>query len=274
MTGIGELLRGIPYVRAEAFELQGSESRSVFAAAIVIAFAGLCGHVAIAQEPIVPVISLVERLKTLRAGIEEGGYLACDDNGALKKERYESCAAFRNLADRQCFGETTADMANAMTYGRACDEIDLLQKARPPTVEYFNVESPGWWKSLPASIVPSARWMEEEKPDRSAAKERLHGKLLGDLEIAENQSGPDQVVLIFEKWNGDDGCGEYRGMFALRIGVLADFDGDGVAELRIHGHQRYESDDCLPGSISALEPGFAITLKKTSPEGPIRVMDQ
>lgn len=253
--------------------------KTVLRVIIAIAFSNFFGHVVMAEDMTLRVISLKERLEALRAGIKEGGYLACGEiGGPLKIVRYENCAEFHSLDDNNCFGDTTAAMVDAQGYDRMCDEVQFLQTARPPTVEYFNVDSPNWWKSIPASITPGALvWTESpETFDRSAKWELLKNKLLGDFEKSEGYFDRGVVRLILDKWKDKEesegyNCGEHRDLFVMRLGVLADFDGDGVGEVRIHGYQIYESD-CLGGSMDALLPGFGITLKKASPDSPIQRM--
>src|SRR5690606_30749462 len=120
----------------------------------------------------------------------------------------------------------------------------------------------------------STVWAEDlDAFDRSAEWELLKGRPLGDFEIAEMYSGSEEVALILDKWIDRSGdCGEYRDLFVMRRGVLADFDADGVAELRIHGVKMYISD-CPTGSMEHMYSGYAITLKKTSPDGPVQRVD-
>lgn len=260
------------------FSLRNQEFRLkfVFRLLLAIAFSGPGGHVVMAEEVSLRIVSLEERLETLRHGLDEGGHLECGTSDVPKRAHYDSCSKLHSLSDQGCFAYTTADMGNQLGYERLCEEIPLLEKAHSPTVEYFDVDSPGWWKLLPASMVPNATDFSEEPIDRSAVWESFKSKALGEFDIAETYSHSGKIAIILDKWkdksDGEYSCGEYRDLFIMRLGVLVDFDGDGVAELRIHGSRNYVSD-CLMGSMEAISSGFAITLEKTSSDGPVRRLD-
>ena len=53
-------------------------------------------------------------------------------------------------------------------------------------------------------------------------------------------------------------------IFYLNAVLLADFDGDGVAELLVKGSRAYQSESCLLGSGNSLGGGFSVLINKDS----------
>src|SRR5690606_3455179 len=138
-----------------------------------------------------------------------------------------------------------------------------------PSVEYFNVGSSDWWKSIPASIAPHLGDLTLEgvfDPDlserRNATQNLLQEKVLGDFEIAKVFSRRNGIVLILDEWTNETGCG-HQDKYTIYAPVLVDLDGDGVAELRFYA-LRTDPLSLHCGSMDSLDPGYVVVLKKTS----------
>jgi hypothetical protein len=209
-------------------------------------------------------MSVKEYLNVLKSTEGKGGSLFCKSKGGGESFKYGNCADFKSLKKKGCYGYTTREMGAEITYEGICDEINAIKRAGPATIDYFNPNAQGWWKSLPAEIIPISGGAYSDDSYAQAKAERrklVSGKTLGQLQVKSQtvKNGQIELVLNIDK----DECGEIRDTFGFWTVLLADFDNDGISELLIKGFRRYESESCFLGTANNLGTGFGALLKKT-----------
>ena len=220
-------------------------------------------------------IKSIEIYKTLLSNKEkEGGKLFCEEGEGGKRLIFNSCESFNSLKSKGCYGNSTREIRNESRYALLCREIDVLQKANSSANAYFDLSTKGWWKSLPAEVIPmsggvysDASWEKAE----TALKRMVKDKLLGDLELDKVTVTMGNIDIVIESANEE--CGVIEDFLRISPVALADFDNDGVAELLLKGYRLDRSDSCSLGSGNSLGAEFSILVKKAGLTVTPAVMD-
>jgi len=209
--------------------------------------------------------------KDLLSKVQSGGTLYCEDNSIGKNIEFKNCESFTTLKKQGCFGYSTYAMSVESRYSIVCSEINTIKKASSSKVNFFALDSPNWWKSIPAEVIPMSGGIYSDESWNIAKLERdkfVAGKVLGDLQLVNLsiESGVFNAILS----ESTQECGLVNDTFKLSVKLLADFDQDGIAELLLKGYRVDNSDTCSLGSGNSLGAGFIVLLKKSSlSEAPI-----
>jgi len=210
-------------------------------------------------------MSVEEYQKKLAKFESEGGVLFCESKEGGKREKFDSCKHFTVLQDQGCYGLSTPEIGFELWYASNCEEIEAIKQARNVNTNYFELNHPNWWRSLPAEIIPMPGGIYSEESwslEKSELNRLVSGKLLGELKFKSQVVKNGEVELVLSSTKED--CGEIRDVLVFSPVLLADFDNDGVAELLIKGHRNNESESCLLGTGNSLGAGFAALLKKAN----------
>jgi ankyrin repeat protein len=212
-----------------------------------------------------PLRSVKEYLHELTTLTEDGGTLNCGGEEGGDNSEYNNCKDFAALKKKGCYGSSMADMKGELSYQNTCQEIDRLKQARPVDKSYFKLNSPDWWKSLPAELIPMRGGLYDNEDDESQAKIALQRlvsrKLLGDIKF-ENQTVINGEIELVLGVSEHQGCDNVRDVLRFSPVLLADFDHDGIAELLIKGSRMNESKSCFLGTGNGLGAEFGALLKK------------
>ncbi len=229
-----------------------------------------CSTNAIAQQS--SIASLEEYLGTLKNSAPDSGELYCKTPSGGERHPYDSCDSFSELRDNGCFGYSMYDISMESRFAAMCAKVDALSSAHHSSEHYFSLESADWWYTLPAEVILMSGGIHSDESWAIAKRQRdelVAGKKLSEISMSEVSSEPDQFAATLEL--REDDCGETRNRLELKAAMLADIDGDGIAELLIEGYRVDRSDTCALGSGNSLGAAFSLVLKKTSLEGPISV---
>lgn len=229
---------------------------------------------ALIKEHALALTPIDEYMSELLEREKNGGTLYCTDSAGETTRVYTSCESFNDLRETGCFGDTTLDMKIEYAYRNICSEIETLKNATAVKLDYFNLASNDWWETLPAEVIPMrggiyspTTWQEE-----NLEREKLvSGKLLGEIEfihLAVDQNGLGAVLNSIE-----EDCGIIEDYFYMRAILLADVDGDGIAELLLNGYRSFQSESCRLGTANGLGAGFSILVKKDSEEAIPTIID-
>ncbi len=209
--------------------------------------------------------SFDEYLGNLLDDEKNGGSLFCENDSGGVSEDYRSCKSFYNLKERECYGRTTLEMNWEYRYADICQEIEALEQASISTIDYFDLESIDWWKTLPAEVIPlrGGIYTQESWEKQNAERENLvTGKLLGDIDFVEVTVELKSFEAILSSEEAE--CGKIIDYFYLNAVLLADFNRDGVSELLLHGFRAYQSESCGLGSGNNLGGWFSVIINKDS----------
>ena len=212
-------------------------------------------------------------IEELKAREKNGWALYCHTPDGGEDVAYSDCETFYELKDRGCYGWNTVDINREYSYDSLCQELTFIGQVRESSVDNFNLESPDWWKSLPASVIPGRGGIYSEEGVEQARIERdelVKGKLLGEIEFVSVNSEYDSSdgllrfsgVLSREVY---DDCGSVDDLFFFYPALLADFDSDGIGELLVSGYRNYDSEDCFLGTGNRLGAFFDILINKDDP---------
>ena len=209
--------------------------------------------------------AIYEYTKDLLSKVQSGGVLYCEENSIGKKIEFKSCESFTALKKKGCFGNSTYAMSVESRYSMVCGEINTIKQASSSKINYFELESSDWWKSIPAEVIPMSGGIYSDESWNLAKLERdklVAGKVLGDLKLVNlsRESG----VLNINLSKSTQECGLVYDTFKLSAKLLADFDQDGINELLLKGYRVDNSDSCSLGSGNSLGAGFIVLLKKES----------
>jgi hypothetical protein len=210
-------------------------------------------------------------LKSTVSEVQSGGVLYCEENSIGKNIEFKNCESFTALKKKGCFGYSTYAMSVESRYSMVCGEIDAIKKSSSSKINYFELESSDWWKSIPAEVIPVSGGVYSDESWKIAKLKRdklVAGKVLGDLKLVNlsRESGVLNTTLN----ESTQECGLVNDTFKLSAKLLADFDQDGIAELLLKGYRVDTSDSCSLGSGNSLGAGFIVLLKKVSlSEAPI-----
>jgi hypothetical protein len=154
-----------------------------------------------------------------------------------------------------------------------CSKKSALVTARDSQENYFAFESADWWKPLPAAVIPMSGGVysgESWEIASSRREELVADKQLGDLPFSEIESSNGRFAATLEITNLE--CGEIRNRLEMEATLLADFDGDGVAEALLEGYRVDRSETCSVGTGNSLGASFSVLVKKASPDARISVL--
>ncbi|UAJ72049.1 hypothetical protein IQE94_13175 [Synechocystis sp. PCC 7339] len=217
-------------------------------------------------------IPVEEYQQQLNERESEGGQLFCK-NSPNEKIQFNNCSKFQQLRSQGCYGATTYEIAVEINYVDVCAQIDLMKKAHSFDQQYFQLDSPHWWKQLPAQIIPmrggiysEESWENETRKPSQLTKD----KLLEELEFQKIAVDNQSVELILSATAAD--CGVINDTFTLSAILLSDFDQDGIAELLIKGDRRNVSQDCQLGTGNIIGGSSTIVLKKSGADENISVI--
>lgn len=205
--------------------------------------------------------------QSLRLKVASGGTLYCKENSKEKRVEFKSCQSFSALKEKGCFGDSTYDMGVESLYSQVCVEIKTIGKAASSKVNYFDLESSEWWKTIPAEVIPMSGGIYNDESWEIAKIERdelVVGKTLGDLHLSNLTKDAGVLNTIISK--STEECGQINDTLMISVTLLADFDQDGIAELLLKGYRVDSSDSCFLGSGNSLGSGFSVLVKKVSPE--------
>jgi len=208
------------------------------------------------------VLSVSDYQKSLKSIESEGSVLDCPDRGKFK---INDCKKYNLLKNRGCAPvSSTLGLKQDQWYNSNCDEIENLSKARAFKVNYFNLNSPDWWKFIPADVIPVSGGIYNDEiwaREKNKLIELVRGKLLGEIQYVGYEIINNSLTLILSK--STDECGEIFDTFYLSPIVLADFDNDSIAELLIKSFRFNESEKCWMGSGNRMGGQSFALLKKT-----------
>ena len=209
-------------------------------------------------------VSLEEYLKTLERREQNGSTLYCEDISPAGRDKYNSCSSFTSLRKRGCYGYTSYEISREISYAGLCEKLSVVRQAKPSTDSFIDTESKSWWEKLPAEIIPmsggvySNESWEIAQDDR---KELVSDKLVGQLSFDSVTANMNKVEIVIDAWKED--CGEVQDYFEFSPILLADFDGDGIAELLIGGSRFNRSETCHLGTGNRFGAGFSVLVKMT-----------
>ena len=229
-----------------------------------------CSTDSIAQQS--SIASLDEYLVTLKNDSPNGGELYCETSSGGERHPYDSCESFSELRDKGCFGYSMYDISMESRFAAVCAKVEALSGAEHSSEHYFSLESADWWQTLPAEVIPMSGGIHSGESWAIAKQRRdefVEGKILNEISMSEVSSEPGHFSATLELRKDD--CGETRNRLEMNAAMLADLDGDGVAELLIEGYRVDRSDTCSLGSGNSLGAAFSVVLKKGSSESPISV---
>jgi len=164
------------------------------------------------------------------------------------------------------------DISMESRFAADCAKVEALSGAVQSSEHFFRIESADWWQALPAEVIPMSGGIHSDESWDIAKQRReefVAGKKLNDISMLEISSEPGHFSATLELRKED--CGETRNRLEMKAAMLADIDGDGIAELLIDGYRVDRSDTCALGSGNSLGAAFSVVLKKASSEGPIAV---
>lgn len=223
---------------------------------------------------ILPVASVDEYLGQLAIQEAGGGELYCEDAPGEKRQPFNSCDAFAKLREQGCYGYTTYEINSELQYSEACETIKVLRASNKAANHYFDLTSEKWWRALPAEVIPIPGGIYSDESWNAASKAReelVTGKTLAEISFAETSSEPGLLTATLTSRQVE--CGDIRDEFLLETTLLADFDGDNVAELMLQGYRADQSDSCVLGSGNSMGATFTIVVQKDGPNRPIVVSD-
>ncbi len=235
-----------------------------------VVFGPLC--LADSAAPNLPVASVDEYLGQLAIQEAGGGELYCEDATGEKRQPFNSCDGFEKLRERGCYGYTTYEINSELRYADACETIKVLRASNKAAIHYFDLISENWWRSLPAEVIPmpGGIYSDESWDAANKAREELvTGKTLGEISFAEMSSEPGLLTATLTTQQIE--CGDIRDEILLEATLLADFDGDNVAELMLQGYRADQSDSCFLGSGNSMGATFTIVVQRDGPDRPIVV---
>ena len=218
------------------------------------------------------VSSLDEYVVELKNDSPKGGELYCESSSGGERHSYDSCESFFELRQNGCFGYSMYDISMESRFAATCAKVAALSGAQHSTEHYFSLESADWWQTLPAEVIPMSGGIHSDESWAIAKQRRdelVAGKKLYEISMSEVSSEPGQFSATLELRKSD--CGETRNRLELKAAVLADLDGDGIAELLIEGYRVDRSDTCRLGSGNSLGAAFTLVLKKANSDNPISV---
>jgi hypothetical protein len=194
---------------------------------------------------------------------KKGGQLYCEYETGDKRESFKSCESFLLLKKKGCYGNSTYEMSIEFGYSDLCKEIEILRKAKPATANYFKIDSDDWWKTLPAEIIPMPGGIYNDSSWEVAkvARDKLvEGKILGQISFSKVSAtkGSLEAVISISK----EECGDVEDYFKISTAQVADFNGDGLADLLLKGYRVDRSDSCNLGSGNSLGAGFSVLVQK------------
>ena len=211
--------------------------------------------------------SINEYKESLFAQENSGGSLQCDSDAEPKTEDYKSCTSFYSLREKGCHGYNQFDMNQAAQYELLCREIKALDRASAASINYFDMESTDWWKSIPAEVIPYRGGINNQDgldEERLFRDNLVVGKSLGDIDFVKLSVSPNSLVATLST-EEVEACGRIEDVFYFRVALLADFDGDGISELWLKGSRAYQSETCHLGSANTLGAGFSAYVNRDGP---------
>jgi len=158
-------------------------------------------------------------------------------------------------------------------YESMCGMMSALASAKDSNLHFFSIESADWWKTLPADLIPMTGGIYSDRSWEKAVAKRnalVEGKVLGELPFTEVVADRGRFAAAVEVTKSD--CGEIRNHLEFSATLLADFDGDGIAELLLEGYRVNKSDNCPLGTGNSLGASFRVLLKKEKPDAQISVL--
>lgn len=203
-----------------------------------------------------------------------GGHLMCGET----LMSYNTCDEFRKLQHQDCYGRDTVSMKKELFYEDLCHQIDLLETGEAYQNNFFDLEFENWWAELPAELIPMKGGVQSEDQFDVLQKELivLHDKKwLKHISFERIHSSPlaIEAVLASEPCDGT----RIEDTLTITPKVLADFDGDGKADMlvSINRVDRLKSSDagCWLGTGNSLGGTSFRVLKKTTASGPVYLMD-
>jgi len=205
---------------------------------------------------------------------EVSGELYCKTESGGERHPFGSCASFSALKEKGCFGYTTIEIKNEMRVNAQCSTAHALATSQGATTHYFATDSAHWWKALPAEVIPmSGGIYNDESWDRAAAERQelvAAGEMLGELTLSEIEARPGYLAATLKTTKEE--CGETRDRLIIETDILADVDGDGVAELILIVSRLDESDTCWLGTGNSIGAARRTVVKKESPHALIVVL--
>jgi len=212
--------------------------------------------------------SVNEYRETLFVRENAGGSLSCgSDKTGWKSEDYRSCTSFYSLREKGCQGYKQRDMNEEARYELLCRDIKALDRASVASTTYFDVEATDWWKSIPAEVIPYRGGLYSKDAwdeDRLWRDNLVAGKSLGDIDFVKLSVSSNSLVASLST-EELEACGTIDDVFSLRVALVADFDGDGIAELWLNGSREHQSETCSLGSANTLGAGFSAYINKDAP---------
>ncbi len=233
-----------------------------------LSLTGVCSADSIAQQS--TIASLDEYVATLKSNAPTGGELYCETTAGGERHPYDSCESFSKLRDKGCFGYSIYDIRMESGYSAICAELEALSDAVPSSKHFFDIQSADWWRALPAEVIPVSGGIYSDESWEIAKRRRdelVTGKKLDQISMIEVSGEPGYFAATLELRTDD--CGETRNRLEMKAAMLADLDGDGIAELLIEGYRVDKSETCSLGSGNSLGASFSVVLKKSDSESPV-----
>lgn len=252
--------------------LQPGALRTAIILLAVVALGAPC--LADIDAPTLPVSSVDEYLGQLAIQEAGGGELNCEDASGEKWQPFNTCAAFEALRERGCSGYTMHEIKSELRYAKVCKTIKILRASNKAAKHYFDVSSENWWRALPAELIPMPGGMYSDESWDAASKARealVTGKTLAEISFVEIRSEPGSLAATLATRHAE--CGDVRDEILLEATLLADFDGDDVAELMLQGYRADQSDSCALGSGNSIGATFTVIVQRDGPDSPIVISD-
>jgi hypothetical protein len=232
------------------------------------------------DEYLIELRSLDTYLSYLLDQEQAGGTMTCVSESSMEDVEYYDCEAFYDYKELGCYGWNTFDMYREDYYDGLCKLITRLNQANASSLDYFDLRSPDWWKSISAEVIPGRGGIYSKEEAEEAMRERdalVAGKRLGEIDFLSAEAFYDgeggyycfEGILSSENYVD---CGIVYDMFVFCPALIADFDQDGLGEMLISGSRNYESDECFLGSGNLLGAFFEVILEKDYESGPIEII--
>jgi hypothetical protein len=156
-------------------------------------------------------------------------------------------------------------MHKEQSYSDLCEELKLLKNAKPTPINYFEIKSNNWWKSIPAEIIPVTGGMgtqQQGDEDKRFTDELVKGKILSEIKFLELSSNNKNFTAVISSYKQN--CGEIENYIQISIDQIADFNDDGIADLLLKGKRLERSNSCYLGSGRSLGGDIFVIVEKKS----------
>lgn len=206
----------------------------------------------------------------------KGGGLSCPGESGWEYKEYLDCSTFYELKELECMGYHTPDMYRERSYDLFCKQISHIDQIAKPEALSIELDPDNWWNNLPAEIIPvrgGSFAPGEYEHEKQIRDNMVIGKRLSEIPFIEAYSNYDseygylEFVGYLNSYEYPD-CGFVYDEFYIRPELIADFDDDSIGELLLWGYRTYSSENCLLGSINALDAYFYILIDWDDPSDP------